>query len=200
MLLVSLTAGLLLATPAHAQENPLNDPDLQNALKQAQELQKEGAPTKPVNMSDLQKKSDQIRAETEKEEAEEKQKQQAALQKQLAEHGPTAFPDWTPATPQFKATGALTKKIVDDQVMVVQTGTSPIDPDKILQAWEAATAGKPLNHVSNRGSSNGNISNRLYVSTRTDPVEKVRLEARREVGEKITRVTISLELPKPYED
>ena len=110
------------------------------------------------------------------------------------------MPDWTPATPGFKATSALTKKIVDDEVRVIQTGTSTVSPEDILNAWEAAVADKPLNHVNNRGTSNGNISNRLFLSTRTDPVQKVRLEARRGVGEKITQVTISLELPKPYED
>ena len=90
--------------------------------------------------------------------------------------------------------------VVDDQVRVIQTGTSSVSPEEILKAWEAAVADKPLNHFYNRGTSNGNVSNRLDVSTRTDPVQKVRLEARRGVGEKITQVTISLELPKPYED
>jgi len=197
---LSLLASFLLASPGRAQENPLNDPDLQDALKQAQELQKQSGPAKPVKMSDLQKQATEIQAEQAKEEAEEKQKQQAALQKQLAEPGPVTFPDWTPATPGFKATGSPTKKIVEDQVKVVQTGTSAVAPEEILKAWEAAVADKPLNHVYNRGSSNGNISDRLDVSTRTDPVQKVRLEARRGASEKVTQVSIALELPKPYED
>ena len=40
-LVLSLVAALLLAPFGRAQENPLNDPDLQDALKQAQELQKQ---------------------------------------------------------------------------------------------------------------------------------------------------------------
>lgn len=199
-LVVSLAACLLLAPLGRAEEDPLNDPDLQDALKQAQEMQKQSGPAKAAKMSDLKKQADEIQAQQEKEEAEEKQKQQAALQKQLAEPGPTTFPDWTPATPGFKATSALVKKIVDDQTRVIQTGTSTLSPEEILQAWEAAVADKPLNHFYNRGTSNGNVSNRLDVSTRTDPVQKVRLEARRGVGEKITQVTIFLELPEPYED
>lgn len=199
-LVLSLVAGLLLVPLGRAQENPLNDPDLQDALKQAQELQKQSGPAKPAKMADLQKQAAEIQAQQAKEEAEQKQKEQAALQKQLAEPGPTALPDWTPATPGFKATSALTKKIVDDQVRLIQTGTSTVSPEDILQAWEAAVADKPLNHIYNRGTSNGDVSNRLYISTRSDPVQKVRLEARRAVGEKVTQVTVSLELPKPYED
>ena len=199
-LVVALVTGFLFIQFGRAQEDPLKDPDLQDALKQAQEMQKESGPSKPVKMSDLKKQADEIQAQQEKEEAEQKQKEQAALQKQLAEPGPVALPDWTPATPGFKATSSLTKKIVVDQVRVVQTGTSTVAPEEILQAWEAAVADKPLNHFFNRGTSNGDVSDRLDISTRSEPVQKVRLEARREAGAKITQITISLELPKPSED
>jgi hypothetical protein len=199
-LIVSLVASLLLTQFGRAQEDPLKDPDLQDALKQAQEMQKESGPSKPAKMSDLKKQADEMMAQQEKEEAEQKQKEQAALQKQLAEPGPVVLPDWTPTTPGFKATSSLTKKIVDDQVRVVQTGTSTVAPEEIMKAWEAAVADKPLNHFFNRGSSNGNVSNRLDISTRSEPVQKVRLEARREAGAKITQISISLELPKPDEE
>ena len=199
-LIVSLVASLLLTQFGRAQEDPLRDPDLQDALKQAQEMQKESGPSKPAKMSDLKKQADEMLAQQEKEEAEQKQKEQAALQKQLAEPGPVALPEWTPATPGFKATSSLTKKIVDDQVRVVQTGTSTVAPEEIMKAWEMVVADKPLNHFFNRGTSNGNVSDRLDISTRSEPVQKVRLEARREAGAKITQVSISLELPKPYED
>lgn len=199
-LIVSLVASLLLTQFGRAQEDPLKDPDLQDALKQAQEMQKESGPSKPAKMSDLKKQADEMMAQQEKEEAEQKQKEQAALQKQLAEPGPVALPDWTPSTPGFKATGSLTKKIVDDQVRVVQTGTSTVAPEEIMKAWEAAVADKPLNHFFNRGSSNGNVSDRLDISTRSEPLQKVRLEARREAGAKITQISISLELPKPDEE
>jgi len=39
-----------------------------------------------------------------------------------------------------------------------------------------------------------------YLSTRTDPVQKVEMDARRAPGEKITRVEISSPLPKPGDD
>lgn len=195
-----LVVGLSVVPLGRAQEDPLKDPDLQNAMKQVQEMQKEGGPAKATKMSDLKKQADAIQAQQEKEEAEEKQKEQAALQKQLAEPGPTAFPDWTPATPGFKATSSLTKKIVEDEVRVVQTGTSSVPPEEVMKAWEAAIADKPLNHIFNRGSSNGDVSDRLDVSTRSDPEQKMRLEAHRARGAKVTEITLSLQLPKPDEE
>src|SRR5450432_3196685 len=69
-----LGVGLFCAPLLHAQENPLNDPDLQDALKQAKELQKGSTPAK---MSDLKKQADQIAAEQGNDEAQEEQKQKA---------------------------------------------------------------------------------------------------------------------------
>lgn len=80
---------------------------------------------------------------------------------------------------------------------LIQTGTSPLPPRELLAAWKAAVADKPLNNFSNDGSSNGSVTTRLDISTRTDPVQKVRLEARRAADEKITHVNISSPLPKP---
>ena len=151
-------------------------------------------------MSDLKKQADEIQAEQKQEEQKEKAALQNQLAKQLAAPGPVALPDWTPATPQFQATGSLTRKIVDDEVRVIQTGTSPRTPQEILDAWEAAVADKPLNHFHNNSRSNGNAYTRLDVSTRTGPEQKVRLEATRDSGEKITRVSISLRLPKPGDE
>jgi hypothetical protein len=48
-------------------------------------------------------------------------------------------------------------------------------------------------------SSNGNLTTIMFLSTRTDPVQKVELAARRAPGEKISRVEISSPLPKPEE-
>ena len=142
LIVVALAAVLFLAPLAQAQENPSLDSDMQEMLKQAQKLQEQTGPAKPAKMSDLRKKAAEIQAQQEKEEADEKKKEQAALQEQLAEPGPTAFPDWTPATPQFHPTSALTKKIVNDEVRVVQTGTSPVAPEEILNH------GRPLSPTS----------------------------------------------------
>jgi hypothetical protein len=195
-----IAAGLLLTPSVPGQDDPLKDPDLQEALKQAKELEKESGPTKPVKMSDLKKQADEIQAEQEREEKKEKAALKKQLEKQLAAPGPVAFPDWTPATPQFKATNSPSKKIVEDEVRLIQTGTSPLPPRELLAAWQAAVADKPLNHFSNDGTSNGNVTITFDLSTRTDPVEKVRLEARRAVGAKITEINISSPLPKPGEE
>ena len=76
---------LPLAPLVTAQDDALKDPDLQQMLKPAQELQKESGPARtPVNMSDLEKEAAEIQAE-QKQEAE---MAKAALQKRLAAPGP----------------------------------------------------------------------------------------------------------------
>lgn len=123
---------------------------------------------------------------------------QAALKKQLDAPGPVAFPDWTPATPQFKANGSPTKKIVHDEVRIIQTGTSSLTPKELADRWEtAAVAAKNLNHGRNDISVNGKITKIMFLSTRTDPAQEVKLEASRQPGGKITQVEISSPLPKP---
>ena len=201
----TLFIGFVLTAPIlRAQDDMLNDPDLKKALKDAEEMQKTGQTAKPEDMKkkmrEIEAQAKEEEARQEREEQEEKEKLQAALKKQLAEPGPTALPEWTPATPQFTAEGTPTKKIVDDEVRLVQTGKSPLPPRELLKAWKSGVASKPLNNFSNDVSSNGNVTTRLFVSTRTDPEEKVRLEAHREVDEKITRVEISYCLPKPKID
>ena len=198
LLLVLFAAGsFVFARFALAQEDPLKDPDLQEMLKEAQELQKEGGTAKsPVKMSDLKKQADEIQAQQKQEELKEK----AALQKQLAAPGPVSLPDWTPVTPQLHATGAATKKIVDDEVRIIQTGTSPLSPKELGDAWEAAIAGKEINRSRNNITSNGAPTVVLFLSTRTEPREEVRMEASREANGKITEINISSPLPKPETD
>ena len=196
--LLVLLAGcaLLLSPVVRAQEDALKDPDLQQMWREAQELQKEGGPAKtPVKMSDLQKQAAAIQAEQKQEE----EKEKAALQKQLVAPGAVVLPDWTPATPQFHVNGPAIKKIVNDEVLIIQTGTSPLSPEELGNAWEAALAGKKFNHTRNNISANGAPTVILFFSSRTDPPVEVRMEARREAGGKITEVTLSSPLPKPEE-
>ena len=108
------------------------------------------------------------------------------------------LPDWTPATPEFKAEGAPARKIVDDEVRIVQTGTSSLTPEKIADSWQAAAnATNNLNQSLNKINVNGKITRILFLSTRTDPRQEVELEASREPDSKITQVEISSPLPKP---
>jgi hypothetical protein len=108
------------------------------------------------------------------------------------------LPGWTPATPEFKPAGKPAKKIVDDEVKIVQTGTSSLTPEKIADSWQAAAnATNNLNQSLNKMNVNGKITRILFLSTRTDPRQEVELEASREPASKITQIEISSPLPKP---
>ena len=205
---VFVVISLLFALSTRAQDgNPLEDPDLKAALKQAQEMQKDAGqlqkhnPTSPDTKKKLAELEAQAKAEEarqEQEEKREKEKLQAALQKQLEAPGPVTLPDWTPATPQFHAAGKPTKKIVDEEVKIIQTGTSSLTPKELADGWEAAAvAANNLNHGRNNIEVNGKLTTIMFLSTRTDPVQEVKLEASREPGGKITQVEISSPLPKP---
>lgn len=204
-LLCLVISCLLFAPLLCAQDNPLNDPDLKEMLKEAQEMQKEAKKLENPAASDTKKKVAEMlsqakeeEARQEQEEKREKEKLQAALKKQLEAPGPVVLPDWTPATPEFKAAGAPARKIVDDEVKIVQTGTSSLTPEKIADSWQAtAGATNNLNQSLNKINVNGKITRILFLSTRTDPRQEVELEASREPESKITQVEISSPLPKP---
>jgi biopolymer transport protein ExbB/TolQ len=74
----------------------LDDPDLQQLLKQAQEMQKSA---KNPGSQDTRKKLAEMEAMAKEEAAqqdqEEKEKLRAALKKQLEAPGPVTFPDWS---------------------------------------------------------------------------------------------------------
>ena len=204
---VFVIISLLFVPHMRAQENPLNDPDLKEMLKQAQEMQKQASelqkqnPTQPdtkKKLAEMLSQAKEEEARQEEQEKREKEKLQAALKKQLEAPGPVVLPDWTPATPEFKAAGAPVRKIVDDEVKIVQTGTSSLTPEKIADSWQAAaTAANNLNQSLNKISVNGKITRILVLSTRGDPRQEVELEASREPDSKITQVEISSPLPKP---
>ena len=194
-----LVVWVLFAASIQAEENPVDDPDLQQLLKQAQEMQKSsGSPDARKKLAELEAMAKQEAAQQEQEEKDEKQKLQAALKKQLDAPGPVAFPDWTPVTPEFKPAGTPAKKVVDEEVKIVQTGTSSLTPEKIADSWQAsANAPNNLNQSLNKMNVNGKITRILFLSTRTDPRQEVELEASREPDSKITQVEISSPLSKP---
>jgi hypothetical protein len=190
-----------------AQDNPMEDPDLQQLLKQAQEMQKNardlekspGSPDTRKKLAEMEAMAKEQAAQQEQEEKDEKEKLQAALKKQLEAPDPVAFPDWTPVTPEFKPAGKPAKKLVDEEVKIVQTGTSTLTPEQLADSWESATVVKEKNLSRGRSNLNvnGKITRILSLSTQTDPVEKVELEASREPKSKVTQVEISSPLPKP---
>ena len=195
-----LIVWLLFAASVGAQDNPMDDPDLQQLLKQAQEMQKSsGSPDARKKLADMEAMAKQEAAQQEKDEKREKEELQAALKKQLDAPGPVAFPDWMPVTPEFKPAGKPTKKLVDEEVKIVQTGTSSLTPEQLADSWESATVvnEKNLSRGRNNLNVNGKITRILSLTTQSDPVEKVELEASREPNSKVTQVEISSPLPKP---
>src|SRR5947199_3285033 len=107
-----LAISCLLFVPfLRAQDNPLNDPDLKEMLKEAQEMQKEAkelqkqnppSPDTKKKLAEMLSQAKEEKARQEREEYREKEKLQTALQEQLEAMGPVVLPDWTPATPEFK--------------------------------------------------------------------------------------------------
>src|SRR5437763_15859161 len=107
-----IVVWLLFAPSTRAEDNPMDDPDLQQLLKQAQEMQKNsGSSDGRKKLAEMEATAKQLAAQQEQEEKNENQKLQAALKKQLDAPGPVAFPDWIPMTPDFKPAGKPARKV-----------------------------------------------------------------------------------------
>jgi hypothetical protein len=196
---------LVLVAPVRAQDNPQDDADLKEFLKQAAKMQEKSSGLQKQNPApfDVEKKFSEMQAamkeaaQQQQEEQRDQEKLLAALKNQLAAPGPVALPDWTPGTPQFKPSGSPTKKIVGNEVRIVQAGTSSLTPEELADGWESAAEAKNLNHSRTNVDSNGRIAVMVLLNTRTDPVQEVKFEASREPNSEITQVEISSALPKP---
>ena len=166
--------------------------------KEATKMQKENPPASKQKMAEMQADAQKELKRMEAQEKKEKEAMQAALQKQLAAPGHSSLPDWTPKTPNFTASGPVVKKIVDDEVKIIQTGTSTLSPKELGDSWDAAAeATGKLNRSRNNIRSNETVTVILFLSTRESPEEKVEMEAKREPDDKVTHVEISSPLPKP---
>src|SRR5438105_9703087 len=78
--------------------------DIDAAMKKALENA-----NKPASKADMKKLEQQAKAQIDQAESEnkaEEAKQKAAAQAVIDAKGPTSFPDWTPAVPQFTPAGA----------------------------------------------------------------------------------------------
>ena len=187
--LFSIVALALITTiPALAQED-----DIDAAMKKAMENA-----NKPASKADVKKLEQQAKAQMDQMEAEnkaEEAKQKAAAQAVVDAKGPTSFPDWTPPVPQFTPSGPPARKLVDGEPKVIQTGTSPLSPEALCDAWDKFKNPK-FSHE--RGGSEINRNADLYVSFRnSEDNTEVKMEAERKAGAKVTHVTISSPLPAP---
>jgi hypothetical protein len=178
-------ASSILVFPSLAQDD---DKEISEAFKKANEAAKKMGIKAP--MEDAKKMMDDMN----KKEAEHKKKQIAAAKSDLK------FPTWTPPVPQFKPDGPIAVQKVDDEDLIAQTGTSPLPPVEIAEAWyNAAKEGF------SRSRSTNNINGRITVYTtlrknNADPPEAVKMTADRKPEEKITKITISKPLPEIPDD
>ena len=180
--------ALITTTPGFAQ-----DDDIDAAMKKAMENA-----NKPASRADMKKLEQQAKAQSDQMEAEnkaEEAKQKAAAQAVVDAKGPTSFPDWTPQVPQFTPSGPPARRLIDGEPKIIVTGTSPLPPAALADAWDKFSSPK-FSHE--RTGSEINHSADLFVSYRNNEDNTmVRLEAERKAGAKVTHVTISSPLPVP---
>jgi hypothetical protein len=169
------------------------DDDIDAAMKKALE-----DANKPASKADMKKLEQEAKAQIDQAEAEnkaEETKQKATAQAVVDAKGPTSLPDWTPQVPQFTPSGPPARKLVDGEPKVIVTGTSPLSPGALCDAWDKF-ANPKFSHE--RGGSEFNHNADLFVSYRnSEDNTMVKLEAERKAGAKITHVTISSPLPLP---
>lgn len=181
--------GLVTAAPALAQ-----DDDIDAQIKKAMEDVNKPAAKKP----DMKKMERETKAQIDQAEAEnkaEEAKQKAAAQAVIDAKGPTSLPDWTPQVPQFTPASPPARKLIDGEPKVIVTGTSPLSPDALCDAWDKF-ANPKFSHE--RSGSEFNHNADLFVTYRNNEDNTtVRLEAERKAGGKITHVTLSSPLPVP---
>ncbi len=166
--------------------------DSENELSLAIKQANEAAKKIQMKMQDVKK----IMDETDTEEAKEK----AAKQAVVDAPGPAKLPAWTPKVPQFTSAGPVAKELINGEPAVVENGTSPLTPAELGDAWEKAVANQEINHTRNNMPVNGAITVILYLSARSESRQEVRLEARRDPGEKISRVMVISPLAVPQSD
>jgi len=179
--------ALLLARFANAQDT---DKEIDTALRNASEAARKMG----VEMPNVKK----MMEEEAQEEAKEKEKAKSKVQAALNAPGPVVFPDWTPKIPEFTPAGPITKKVVDDVAQIVQTGTSPVTPVALADAWEKFKNDKyQLSRT--RSNINGTITQTVTFRESEEPHQEVTMEATREPREEITHVTVFASLPTPAE-
>ena len=190
MLRLFLCAALALisSTVGFAQDKDDIDAQIDAQMEAALKDPNKPAPKNP-NMKRLEKEAMANIAKAEAEEKAEAAKQKAAVQALVDVKGPVSLPEWTPQVPQFTPSGAPARKLVDGEPKIVLSGTSPLPPAALADAWDKFSNPK-FSHE--RTGSEINHSVDLFVSFRNgEDNTEVRMEAERKAGAKVTNVTIS---------
>jgi hypothetical protein len=164
------------------------DDDIDAQMKKAMENLDKPAASK-ADMNKLQEQAMSQIHEAEAENKAEDAEKKAAVQKLVDQKGPASFPDWTPAVPQFNPAGPPARKMVDGEAKIIQTGTSPLSPDKIADEWDKFV--NPKFSHERTGSLINNAADLFVTYRKVDDNTEVKLEVERKAGEKTTHVTIS---------
>ena len=180
--------GLITTTFCFAQDDDI-DAQIKKAMENA---------NKPASKADMNKLEQQAKAQIAQADAETKAdeaKQKAVAQAVIDAQGPTSLPAWTPEVPQFTPSGPPVRKLVDNQPMVIVTGTSPLSAEALCDAWDKFSNPK-FSHERTGSEMNHNAD--LFVSFRNgEDGTEVKMEAERKAGAKVTHVTISSPMPVP---
>lgn len=185
------SALFIVAILAFAPFGYAQDAETKKQLKEANEA----AEKMGVKMPDVQKMLDAN--------ASEEAAQKAATKKRHAEtvakySGKAALPDWAPKVPKFTASGPAAIKTVDGQEKIVVTGTSPLSPNELADAWDTFKNDK-FSHERTGSNINGQVSQIVSYSKVENPMDAVRMEAERKSGAKVTKITLSSPVVDPEE-
>jgi hypothetical protein len=191
-LFLCLALALISSTRGFAQDKDI-DAEIDAQMKAAMENA-----NKPAKKADMDKMEREAKAQIDQAETEnkaEEAKHKAAMQALVDAKGPVSLPDWTPQVPEFTPSGPASRKLVDGEPKIVVTGTSPVAPAALADAWDKFKSPK-FSHE--RTGSEMNHSADLFVTFRNgEDGSEVKLEAERKAGAKVTHVTISSPLKVP---
>ena len=173
------------------------DKDIDSEIDAQMKAAMENA-NKPAKKADMDKMEREAKAQIDQAETEnkaEEAKQKAAVQALVDAKGPVSLPDWTPQVPEFTPSGPASRKVIDGEARIVVTGTSPLAPAALADAWDKFKNAK-FSHE--RTGSEINHSADLFVTFRNgEDGSEVKMEAERKAGTKTTHVTISAPLKLP---
>jgi hypothetical protein len=171
------------------------DQETKEALKETSEATNQMILNAPRLAQVLQEEAGEDEDEDEDSKPAPSPKSSPSPRKQTVKADPPTLPEWTPPVPQFKPDGPVSRKKVDGEEKIAQTGTSPLTPAELGDSWETAKTAEFM-RLRNNLNVNDKIIVKVTLSDYYEPREEVHLEAVRGPSEKITHVTIYSPMPK----
>jgi hypothetical protein len=195
--LTSFALAAALIWSAASAVRAQTDKVTREALQETSEAMKRAIQNAPQFAQVLEEEGDDIDDEDEDENSKPAPSPIASPppRKQTVKADPPTLPEWTPPVPQFKPDGPVSRKKVNGEEKIAQTGTSPLTPAQLGDSWETAKTAEFM-RTRNNLSVNGEITVKVTLADYYEPREEVHLEAVRGPKEKVTRVTIYSPFPK----